>query len=185
MSLLRCQQQLTDRIMSVPYSAGRRRRSNHGFTDLRGCPSKAAIIAEATSSPALTFLLKCAAAPNAPFFSIGCDIGHHREKELVSSYVSGGYVQLASHDYASTELRDYWSLAEQVQKACRTASSGYRWRITFLAARCNFRLGHDPEVTAPSLLIYFWALAKTASLAEQSREALIFAIVRALYPNCA
>jgi hypothetical protein len=180
--VLRCQYQVTDRVMRVPYPAGGRRRSNRGFVDMRGHPLKAAAIPEAAGSPALTFLLQSAAAPDAPLFSIGCATGHHREKELVSSYVSGGYVQLARHDYASAELEDYWKLAEQVQTACRTVSQGYRWRITFLAGRCNFRLGHDPEAEAPSLLVHFWALGKTAVLAEQSREALIAAIARALFP---
>jgi hypothetical protein len=128
-------------------------------------------------------LLQSAAAPGAPLFSIGCATGHHREKHLVSGYVSGGYVQLARHDYAPAEFEDYWKLTEQVEIACRTDSQGYRWRITFLAGRCNFRLGRDPETTAPSLLVYFWALGKTAALAKQSREALIAAITRALFPG--
>jgi hypothetical protein len=127
-------------------------------------------------------MLQRAAAPDAPLFSIGCATGHHREKHLASSYVSGGYVQLVRHDYASAEVEDYWRLAEQVQALCRTVSQGYRWRITFLAGPCNFRLGRDPEAAAPSLLVYFWALGKTAVLAEQSREALIAAIGRALFP---
>lgn len=91
-------------------------------------------------------------------------------------------MQLASRDYASADVQDYWKLAEEVQTACRTASRGYRWRLTFLTARCSFRLGHDPEVTAPSLLVHFWALGKTSSLAEQSREALISAVACALFP---
>jgi hypothetical protein len=181
--VLRCQYQVTDRVVSVPYPAGGRRRSNRGFADMRGRPMEAAAIPEAASSPSLIFLLQSAAAPDAPLFSIGCATGHHREKHLVSSYVSGGYVHLARHDYASAELEDYWKLAEQVQTACRTVSQGYRWRITFLVGRCNFRLGNDPEATAPSLLVYFWALGKTAALAKQSREALITAIARALFPG--
>lgn len=179
--MLRCQYQVTDRVMSVPYPAGGRRRSNRGFVDMRGRPMEAAAIPEAVSSPALIFLLESAAAPNAPLFSIGCATGRHRERHLVSSYVSGGYVQLVRHDYASAELEDYSKLAEQVQTACRAVSQGYRWRITFLVGRCNFRLGNDPETTAPSLLVYFWALGKTAALAKQSREALITAITRALF----
>ena len=150
--------------MSVPYPAGGRRRSNRGFSDMRGRPFEAVAIPEAAGSPALPFLLQSAAAPDAPLFSIGCATGHHREKHLVSSYVSGGYVQLATCNYALAELEDYWKIAKRVQTACQKASQGYRWRITFLAGRCNFRLGSDPETMAPSLLVYFWALGKTTAL---------------------
>lgn len=181
--MLRCQYQVTDRVMSVPYPAGGRRRGNRGFADMRGRVMEAKAIPEAADSPALIFLLQSAAAHNAPLFSIGCATGRHREKHLVSSYVSGGYVQLARHDYASAELEGYWKLAEHVEIACRKDSQEHRWRITFLAERCNFRLGYDPEATAPSLLVYFWALGKTAALAKQPREALIAAITRALFPG--
>jgi hypothetical protein len=146
---------------------------------------EAATIPEAASSRSLISLLQSAAASDAPLFSLGCAMGHHREKHLVSSYVSGGYVQLVRHDYASAELEDYWKLAEQVETACRMVSQGYRWRVTFLIGRCKFRLGNDPEAAAPSLLVYFWGLGKTAGLAKQSREALITAIERSLFepPN--
>jgi hypothetical protein len=179
--VLRCQYQITDRVMRVPYPSGGRRRTNRGFTDLRGHPSQAAAIPEAAGSPALQGLLECAAAADAPLFSIGCALGRHREHHLAHSYVAGGYVQLARWDYAEAELDDYWRLAEQVEAPCRAASRGYRWRVTFVGGRCNFRLGRDPEVTAPSLLIYFWALGKGSSFANHSREALIGAIRGALY----
>jgi hypothetical protein len=92
-------------------------------------------------------------------------------------------VQLARQAYASADVESYWKLAEEVETGSRAVSHGYRWRITFLAGRCNFRLGRDPEAIAPSLLVYFWALGKTVSLAEQSREALIRAIAGALFPD--
>jgi hypothetical protein len=82
-------------------------------------------------------------------------------------------LQLALRDYACSDLDDYWRVAERVASAARIASHRYYWRITFLGGQCSFRLGRDPEVTAPSLLIYFWALGKTARLATRSREALL------------
>jgi hypothetical protein len=181
--ILRCQYQVTDRVMCVPYPSGGRRRTNRGFIDLRGHPTKTIAIPEAASSPGLQCLLECAAAADAPLFSIGCALGRHRERRLAHSHVAGGYVQLARRDYAAAELEDYWRLAEETETTCRAASRGYRWRVTFLGGRCTFRFGWDPEVTAPSLLVYFWALGKTSPFAKQSREALIGAIRGALFPR--
>jgi hypothetical protein len=64
--MLRCQYQVTDRVMSVPYPG--RRRSNRGFADLRGRPIEAAAIPEAAGSPALTILLQARQLPMHRYF---------------------------------------------------------------------------------------------------------------------
>jgi hypothetical protein len=71
-------------------------RSNHGFRDLRGRPDAAAAIIEGLASPALHELLIDLASPNAPLFSLGCDLGAHREKRGPKRLreVAGGYLQV-------------------------------------------------------------------------------------------
>jgi hypothetical protein len=67
--------------------------------DLRGRPGEVARIAEAQCSQELRLLLEHAARSNSRLFTIGCDLGTHREPQLRHSYVAGGYVQIVRKDY--------------------------------------------------------------------------------------
>jgi hypothetical protein len=172
--MLRHKKQIADSIVRVPYGRSfKGGRTNRGFRDLRGHPDEAARVAEADRSPELRMLLKDAARASSRLFTIGCDLGSHRERQLRHSNVAGGYVQIAMKAYAVAVPHDYWREANIVIEAGRKASKGHRWRATFVLGRCQFRLGMDPETVAPSLFIYFWALSKTAEGALRPREAFI------------
>jgi hypothetical protein len=172
--VLRCKQVVVDRIMPVPYSRTfKDSRKNRGFRDLRGRPDEAARVIEARDSRELQLFLEQAAEVNSRLFTIGCDLGMHMESRLRNSNIAGGYIQIALRDYTAAIADDYWREATVVLEAGRKLSRGHLWRATFLLGSCRFRLGTDPEAEAPSLLIYFWALSRTAEGALCSREAFI------------
>jgi hypothetical protein len=172
--MLRYKKQIAHSILRVPYGRSfKGSRTNRGFRDLQGRPDEAARIAEADRSQELRMFLKDAARSSSRLFTIGCDLGAHREHRLRHSNVAGGYVQIAMKEYAAAVADDYWREANAVVEAGRNASKGHQWRATFVLGQCQFRLGMDPETEAPSLLIYFLASSKTTQGALRSREAFI------------
>jgi hypothetical protein len=82
--------------MTVPYPPVTDEiRSNRGFVDLRKNPEGASKIAEGVESPALRNLLVQVAKKGSPIFTIGCDLGAHKERANISARrceVAGGYI---------------------------------------------------------------------------------------------
>lgn len=75
--------------ITVPYGAKFDRvRQNHGYLELRGRPDLAAAVPEALEPEALKELLVSLAAPTSPIFSVGCDLGAHREPKSRKSLVT-------------------------------------------------------------------------------------------------
>src|SRR5712671_3738486 len=93
--------------MTVPYAPiADDIRHNRGFVDLRGLPGEAKEIAEGSDSSALSNLLVGLAAVGSPIFTLGCDLGAHREPThipLRRREVAGGYIQIASVHYHGTQ----------------------------------------------------------------------------------
>jgi hypothetical protein len=173
-----CRHTLVRYGMPVPYPRSfRGGRTNRGFTDLRGLPSRAAEIVEARESPMLRELLIAAAHPEARLFTIGCDLGGHNEPHRKRPEVAGGYIQFALRAYAEASCDLYEIEAKRFEELLRARSRGHWWKAAFeIRDDCVFRLGSDPEVSAPALTVYFWARGIERASALLSREALLAAI---------
>jgi hypothetical protein len=117
-------------------------RNNGGFTDLRGRPELACEVAEAQRSSALLRLLVVLAQPSSNVFSLGCDLGSHREKNVPKRMrdVAGGYVWVAFKDYNKKRPEDYRKLAEQIAEMMQESSAGHRWELTFILKGADFCL---------------------------------------------
>jgi hypothetical protein len=67
------------------------------------------------------------------------------------------------------------------EKRLRRMSGAHRWRIELVGKFVSFCLSGEPQVTTPSIWIWFFAAAKSASKAKESREALIAALEKAIH----
>lgn len=162
---------------TVPYPPCRSgKRNNRGFSDLRGRPNDAAVIAECRDSEELKHWLIALAEIGSPIFSLGCDIGTYRRRKAVQhQYATGGYVQLLATDYASRDDADYRSLAERLAAAVELAAELEDWEASFLLQTVQLNLdGYRDEVT--SLSVEFNAWAASAAAAKASRERLVRAL---------
>jgi hypothetical protein len=147
---------------------------NHGFADLRGRPDLVNSIPEASSSEALKEFLICLAEPSSPFFTLGCDLGTHVEKDEkgLPLHVAGGYVQFMSAQYATWSGDDYFALTKVICEALDPRSSGHTWVLRFECVSVLLKLDHFCD-TIPSLWTWFFASASTLALALESREQLV------------
>lgn len=159
-------------------------RKNHGFTDLRGKPDLAEKIFEGASSRALSELLVRIAAEQS-YFSLGCDLGRHSEKEQskMRRRVSGGYIQVASINYAQASTGQYDAFCDVFSRELRRKASQWRWKIDLQGTYVKFNIPEEPPAKAPSMWIWFFAAAKTHDQADISREELLRAIGEALHAH--
>lgn len=166
--------------MTVPYAPiADEVRRNHGFVDLRKEPKKASEIAEGADSPALRNLLIQVARKGSPIFTIGCDLGTHRERTNVPARrreVAGGYIQFASIYYDKAEPQSYSAFANAIGKNVKAHVGQDHWKLDCVGKWVDFKFEGEPQGTRPSLWIWFFAASSTPFDAMQSRERLIEAI---------
>jgi hypothetical protein len=163
--------------MTVPYPAiGDEICHNRGFVDLREKPEKASEIAEGAGSPALRNLLVHVARKGSPIFTIGCDLGAHRERTNISACrreVAGGYVQFASVHYDRTEPQSYSAFANAIGKNAKARVRQDHWKLNCVGKWIDFKFEGEPQGIRPSLWIWFFAASSTPFDAMHSRERLI------------
>lgn len=159
-------------------------RRNSGFTDLRGRPDLAEQIVEGLSSPKLRELLVRIARERS-YFSLGCDLGRHTEEEQPQKQrkVSGGYVQIASINYAEASTNQYDAFSEALGDELEQYVGKRRWKIDLESTYVQFSLPGEPPVKAPSIWMWFFAAANTHEKSDQSREQLLAAIGDALHAD--
>lgn|SRR5215831_3111403 len=166
--------------MTVPYAPITDHiRRNRGFVDLRGRPDRAKDIAEGNNSPALRNLLVRVANVGSVIFTIGCDLGAHREPTNVPvrrREVAGGYIQFASVHYDRAEPESYASFANAIGENVKASVGADNWKIKCVGKWVNFEFEGEPKGIRPSLWIWFFAAASDPLAAVQSRERLIEAI---------
>jgi three-Cys-motif partner protein len=116
------------------------RRSN-GFTDLRGRPDLAEKIVEGSSSRALRELLVRVARERS-YFSLGCDLGRYAEDEQPPNQrkVSGGYLQIASTNYAEASTDQYDVFCEAFGRELSRHVRKRRWKINLRGTYVQFNL---------------------------------------------
>jgi hypothetical protein len=90
--------------------------------------------------------------------------------------VAGGYVQIASAQYHRTQTEAYAAFANSMVEVLRARSGKDDWRTDIAGKWVNFQFDAEPKGVQPSLWICFFAAARDASTALQSRERLIEAI---------
>lgn len=154
-------------------------RKNHGFLDVRGQPNLAAQILEGHDSEALRALL-VRIAREGSYFSLGCDLGAHVE-DVELKNVAGGYLQIASTDYANTSTDHYDVFCDALAKNLEARADRRSWRVDLQGAYVQFRLPGEEFILAPSIWIWFFAAAKTCADARKSREGLICVLEDALH----
>jgi hypothetical protein len=159
-------------------------RKYHGFTDLRGKPDLVGKIFECASSQALTELLVLIAREQS-YFSLGCDLGRHSEEEKAktSRRVSGGYIQVASINYARTSTAQYDAFCDVFSKELGQRATKGQWKIDLQGTFVQFNIPCEPSARAPSIWIWFFAAAKTHKEADASREELLGAIGESLHAH--
>ena len=157
-------------------------RKNYGFSDLRGRPDLAEEIFEGSSSSALRGLLVRMARERS-YFSLGCDLGRHSEDEQpqMRKRVSGGYIQVASMNYAEASTDQYDAFCEAFGKELRLHVGKQRWRIELQGTYVQFNIPDELSVKAPSMWIWFFAVSRTHEKSDQSREELLAAIGETLH----
>ena len=156
--------------ITVPYKAvSDEVRQNRGFVDLRGRPDLAATISEGLNCASLQRFLIDLARPDSCAFSVGCDVGEHREHD---AYVSGGYVQLVSERYAKLSPDDYLEYARRIAELIEHESAQSSWRLLFVHQFIVFKLDVSVDLIS-SLAIWFYGLANTQIEADISRGKLI------------
>jgi hypothetical protein len=167
--------------ITVPYGTEFDRvRQNHGYVELRGRPDLAAAVPEALESEALKELLVALAAPGSPIFSVGCDLGAHREPKARKAlrHVAGGYVQVLKSPHENVLGQDYLPFAKGVAQKLEARAASHEWELRFELSSVVFKLvAGDP---IPSVMVWFFARAPSLDEAVASREALIREIRRAL-----
>lgn len=164
--------------ITVPYpSVFDNVRKNHGFVDLRGRPDLAASIKESAQSKALQGILIKLAQKNAPFFTLGCDLGVHEEegRDLSSCHIAGGYLQIMDRDYSDRLPNDYLTLAYAITQELEDKAAAYNWIIRFVHKSVMFNLDDFSNI-ASSLWIWFYAAAATPKHAIELREILIHSL---------
>jgi len=149
-------------------------RKNHGFVDLRGKSDQAAAIIEGQFSPALKQLLVALAEPSSPLFSLGCDIGTHREGSKKKRFreAAGGYVQLMSSLYMATSPEGYRRFAEGIADNMNIVVAKDEWKLEFSLTAVQFNLDNFDAII-PSVWVWFFAYSATTDQATASRERLI------------
>ena len=149
-------------------------RHNHGFVDLRGRPDLAIEIPEGSQSPALKAILVELSEPDSPLFTLGCDLGTHEEpwRKESARYVAGGYVQLMCASYSDRSSKDYTTFGYAIAQVLGEKAQDYNWFVRFVLKLVVLSLD-DFSGTAPSLWIWFYAIADTPEAALASREGLI------------
>ena len=154
---------------------------NHGFVDLRGRPDFAIEIPEGSQSPALKAILVELSEPDSPLFTLGCDLGTHEEPWRVESarHVAGGYVQLMCASYSDRSPEDYTTFGYAIAQVLGEKAQDYNWFVRFVLKLVVLSL-EDFSGAAPSLWIWFYAIAETPEAALASRESLIGELHRAL-----
>jgi len=166
--------------MTVPYGPIRDEiRDNRGFVDIRGRPDKAREILEGKDSPALGKLLVRLAAPGSPIFTLGCDLGSHREPTNVPARrreVAGGYIQFASIHYDRAGLAAYGAFGNAIIAFLKTQVGEDNWKIDFVGQGVNFQFDDKQKGIFPSLWLWLFAAARDPFSAVASRERLIQAI---------
>jgi hypothetical protein len=159
--------------MTVPYAPITDDiRRNRGFIDLRGRPNEVDKIAEGNESAALRRLLVRVAAVGSPIFTIGCDLGAHREPTNVPvrrREVAGGYIQFASVQFEKTKSDSYAALANAIVAHVKARTGEDNWRIDFIGKWVNFQFEGEPNGIYASLWIWFFAAARDPTAALQSR----------------
>ncbi len=171
--------------ITIPYGPERdAHRHNHGFIDTRGHPERAASIAEGIGSAEMRALLAALAAPGAPVFSVACDLGAYQAANAPAERreVAGGYLQLMLAGYARADLAAYMKLAEHIAAGLRQRAGTQVWDVTFLLKTVRFNLdGFNGD--APSLDIWFQALAPKPKAALAARERLLRGLGGLLRPE--
>jgi len=166
--------------MTVPYPARTDEiRRNRGFVDLRGRPDEANEIAEGVDSLALRNLLVRIAKAGSPIFTIGCDLGSHKEPTNVPARrreVAGGYIQFASIHYDQAAPESYSALANAIGKNVKARAGHDNWKLDCIGKWIDFKFEGEPQGIRPSLWVWFYAAASRAFDAIESRERLIEAI---------
>lgn len=158
-------------------------RTNHGFIDTRGRPDKVDAIPESARSEALRALLLGLAAQDAPFLSLGCDLGEHKvpKLRLTSRWVAGGYVQLMAADRTDQGVPLLRQAARMVEAKLRDVVGQDRWKLELALTPVLLKLAG--EITVQSMWIWFHAHASTIKGAMESRERLLHAAAVALLPK--
>jgi len=156
-------------------------RRNHGFVDLRGRPDLAIEIPESSQSPTLKAILVELSEPDSPLFTLGCDLGTHEEpwREQSGRHVAGGYIQLMCTSYSDRSPEDYTTFGYAIAQVLGEKAQDYNWfvRLVLKLVVVSFE---DFSGAAPSLWIWFYAIAETPEAALASRESLIGELHRAL-----
>lgn len=169
--------------MVVPYPPlMNEARTNRGFTDLRGRPDLAAQVAEGSASDALRMLLIDLAQPQSPIFSLGCDLGAHRDNEATfAPCFAGGYIQILGALYAQNWHDQYLALAEALENTMPPDDEAHEWELHFSLENVCMKVdGADPDDFVPTLKTHFFARADDPDAALASREALLLSLGRAL-----
>jgi len=138
--------------MTIPYSPlFNDIRRNHGFVDLRGRPDLAIEIPEGSQSPALKAILNLAP---------------------IAQLVAGGYVQLMCASYSDRSPEDYTTFGYAIAQVLGEKVQDCNWFVRFVLKLVVLSLD-DFSGAAPSLWIWFYAIAETPEAALASRESLI------------
>jgi len=138
--------------MTIPYSPlFNDIRRNHGFVDLRGRPDLAIEIPEGSQSPALKAILNLAP---------------------IAQLVAGGYVQLMCASYSDRSPEDYTTFGYAITQVLGEKVQDCNWFVRFVLKLVVLSLD-DFSGAAPSLWIWFYAIAETPEAALASRESLI------------
>lgn len=119
------------------------------------------------------------------YFSLGCDLGRHTEDEQpqVQRKVSGGYIQIASINYAIASTDQYDAFCEVLGDELRPCAGKRRWRIELQGTYVQFEISSELPVKAPSIWMWFFAAARTHGKSDQSREELLAAVGAALHKD--
>jgi hypothetical protein len=124
-------------------------RTNHGFADLRGRPELAGQVSESLQLRALQDVLVELAHKDAPFFTIGCDLGAHEEQDRHPSerHVAGGYLQIMDTSYWDRLPNDYLSLAIAIAHELEKRTDEWHWIVRFVHTPVQFNLDDFENVT--------------------------------------
>jgi hypothetical protein len=95
-------------------------------------------------------------------------------------HVAGGYIQFASSNYYQAKRESYAAFAKAMVESIKQHNEINYWEIEFVGQMVNFQFAEEPRGIYPSMVVWFFAAARTPIAAEQSRERLIEAIDEAI-----